>query len=61
MNDHATVTCGSCLRPFDASMPLSRAALARSNLMFLVEVCPHCSQARSYLRSEYCFATTFSA
>jgi hypothetical protein len=55
VNDHATVTCGSCERVFDAAMPLSRAGLARSSLMFLVEVCPHCAEVHSYLKSEYSF------
>src|SRR5687767_3882567 len=56
VNDHATVTCGSCERVFDAAMPLSRAGLARSSLMFLVEVCPHCAEVHSYLKSDYSFA-----
>jgi hypothetical protein len=58
MEEHATVTCSACERPFDAALPLSRRALAVSRLEFLVEVCPHCAQARSYLRSDYRFAAT---
>jgi hypothetical protein len=58
MDDHATVTCTACERAFDAALPLSRRALAASRLVFLVEVCPHCAQARSYFRSDYRFAAT---
>lgn len=58
MDEHATVICGECDSAFDAALPLSRQALACSRLMFLVEVCPYCQQARSYLRSDYHFATS---
>ena len=56
MEDHATVECTACERSFAAALPLSRRALAASRLMFLVELCPYCVQARSYLRSDYHFA-----
>lgn len=56
MDDHATVTCESCNRDFAAALPLSRSALARSQLMFLVEVCPHCAHSRCCLRTDYRFA-----
>jgi hypothetical protein len=58
MDDHATVECAACGRSFAAALPMSRRALAVSRLMFVVEVCPYCAQARSYLRSDYHFAAT---
>jgi hypothetical protein len=58
MDEHATITCTSCERSFAAALPMSRRAFAASRLMFLVEVCPHCTAARSYLRADYHFAAT---
>ena len=58
MNDHATVTCTACEQSFQAALPLTRRGLAASTLMFLVEVCPHCAEARSYLRSDYRYAVS---
>lgn len=58
MDDHPTVQCTACEQSFVAALPMSRRALAASRLMFLVEVCPHCTQARSYLRTDYRFAAT---
>lgn len=58
MTEHARVTCTACEQPFEAALPLTRRALAVSQLMFLVEVCPHCAEARSYLRSDYRFAVS---
>lgn len=55
MGDRATVECTSCRRDFVAAMPLGRAALARSGLMFMVETCPHCSESKSYFKSQYHF------
>ena len=56
MSDHATVTCTACGQSFEAALPLTRRGLAASTLMFLVEVCPHCAQAHSYMRSDYHYA-----
>lgn len=58
MDDHPTVTCTACERSFEAEIPMTRRALAASRLMFLVELCPYCAEARSYLRSDYHFAVT---
>lgn len=58
MDHQATVICGECNSSFEAALPLSRRALASSGLMFLVEICPYCEHARSYLRSDYQFAAT---
>lgn len=58
MDDHATVICRECGSSFDAAMRLSRRALASSRLMFLVEICPYCEQARSYAPADYHFSVT---
>lgn len=56
MSEQAIVQCPSCHNDFPAAMPLGRTALARSGLMFMVETCPHCSETRSYFKSEYRYA-----
>lgn len=56
MADHASLECTGCHLDFPAALPLSRAALARSRIVFLVEQCPACGQAFAYQRGDYHFA-----
>lgn len=56
MGQGAIIECAACRRDFPAAMPLDRASLARSGLMFMVETCPHCSESQSYFKAQYRFA-----
>ena len=55
MTDHPTLHCQACSVAFEAELPLTRRAFARSRIMFLVERCPTCGDTRAYLRSAYSF------
>lgn len=55
MNEHPTLQCQACNEAFEAELPLTRRALARSRIMFLVEQCTACGDTRAYMRTAYSF------